>query len=136
MEQQAGRMTVLVVEDFDDTRRMMRQFLESGGYSVVEASDGREAVETARRARPALVLMDLNLPVLDGFTATLRIREDEQMRHTPVVAVTAYDTPESRAAARAVGCDDYLAKPLDFDKLMTLLERILAKSRAQTDEAA
>lgn len=136
MEQQAASATVLVVEDFDDTRRMMRQFLESGGYRVVEASDGREAVETARRTRPALVLMDLNLPVLDGFTATLRIREDEQIRHTPVIAVTAYDTPEFRAAAKAVGCDEYVAKPLDFDKLMTLLERLIPNSRARTGEAA
>jgi two-component system cell cycle response regulator DivK len=116
---------VLVVEDFEDTRAVMRHFLERGGCRVVEASDGREAIERVRELRPDLVLMDLNMPVLDGFTATLRLREEPETRAVPVVAVTAYDTSEFRAAARAVGCNEYVAKPLDFPALMTLVERLL-----------
>ena len=122
-QRQASVQTVMVVEDFDDTRRMMRRFLESGGYGVLEAANGREAVEVARRAKPSLILMDLNMPVLDGFAAALRIRQQEPLRDVPIVAVTAYDSAESRAAARAVGCDDYLAKPVDFDRLLSLVRR-------------
>ncbi len=114
-----------MVEDFEDTRVLMRHYLERGGCRVVEAADGREAIESARDVRPDLVLMDLNMPVLDGFTATLRLREQDETRDVPVVAVTAYDTAEFRAAARAVGCDDYVAKPLDFSVLMSIVERLL-----------
>ncbi|HYO62127.1 MAG TPA: response regulator [Pyrinomonadaceae bacterium] len=125
MEQQISSPTVMVVEDFADTREMMRRFLETGGYAVLEAANGREAVELARRERPSLILMDLNLPVLDGFAATLRIREQEPLREVPVVAVTAHDSAESRAAARAVGCNDYLSKPVTLDQLLSLVERHL-----------
>ncbi|HYP53860.1 MAG TPA: response regulator [Pyrinomonadaceae bacterium] len=122
-QQQALGRTVMVVEDFADTREMMRRLLEAGGYGVVEAANGREAVELARRERPSLILMDLNLPVLDGFAATLRIREQEPLRHVPIVAVTAHDSAESRAAARAVGCNDYLSKPVTLDQLLSLVGR-------------
>ena len=125
-QQQAAKTKVLVVEDFEDARYVLRAFLESGGYEVLEAANGREAIEAAARERPALILMDLNMPVLDGFAATLRLRGQRDTRDMPVLAVTAYDSPESRAAARAVGCDDYLAKPIDFDRLTVLLERFLA----------
>ena len=116
---------VLVVEDFEDTRVLMRRFLEMGGCRVVEAADGREALERARSERPQLILMDLNMPVLDGFTAALRIRERDETRNVPIVAITAYDTAEFRAAARAVGCTGYIAKPLDFGELMTLVKRYI-----------
>jgi CheY-like chemotaxis protein len=122
---------VLVVEDFDDTRLMMRRFLESGGYRVVEASDGREAIERASLKRPDLILMDLNMPVLDGFTAALRIRERDETRDVPIVAVTAYDTAEFRAAARAVGCCEFVAKPLDSDRLLMLVSDLLSGTHAR-----
>ena len=133
MEQreQASVQTVMVVEDFDDTRRMMRRFLESGGYGVLEAANGHEAVEVARRERPSLILMDLNMPVLDGFAAALRIRQQEPLRDVPIVAVTAYDSAESRAAARAVGCNDYLAKPVEYDQLLSLVGRLTAGKRLE-----
>lgn len=116
---------VMLVDDYDDTREMTRRMLELNGCRVVEAANGQEAIEFAQRDGPDLVLMDLNMPVLDGFTATLRLREDERTRDVPVVAVTAYDTAESRAAASAVGCCEYVVKPLDLDHLATLLERLL-----------
>ena len=120
-----GRPVVMLVEDFRDTREMMRQMLEMQGCRVVEASNGQEAIELSQRGRLDLVLMDLNMPVLDGFNATLRIREYERTRDVPVVAVTAFDSAESRAAAGAVGCCDYVVKPLDLDHLSTLLKRLL-----------
>ncbi|HEX8474264.1 MAG TPA: response regulator [Pyrinomonadaceae bacterium] len=132
----ADSPVVLVVDDFDDTRHLFRQFLEANGYGTLEATNGREAIETAERERPSLLLMDLNMPVLDGFTATLRIRESERIRHIPVVAMTAYDTAEFRAAARAVGCIEYVVKPVDFHKLLLLLQRLLPAERAKARSEA
>lgn len=131
------RPTVLVVDDFDDTRDLLRQFLEAGGCRVVEAVNGHDAIEVAVGELPSLILMDLNMPVLDGFTATIRLRENERTRHVPVVAVTAHDTPEFRAAASAVGCIEYLVKPVDFDKLSRLIGMLLPGEKATAgDEAA
>ena len=127
---------VMLVEDFRDTREMMRRMLEMQGCRVVEAANGQEAIELSQSERPDLILMDLNMPVLDGFTATLRIRENEQMRDVPIVAVTAYNTAEFRAAANAVGCSEYVAKPVDFGQLMTLLNRLLFKGRAMANGEA
>src|SRR5918993_2647023 len=121
---------VLVVDDYEDTRVMMRRQLELGGFRVVEASDGREAVERAGSLRPAVILMDLNMPVLDGFTAALRLREREETRGVPIVAVTAYDTAEFRRAARAVGCSEYVAKPVGLEQLLKLVTRLIDKTHA------
>jgi CheY-like chemotaxis protein len=124
-ERDVSSPVVMVVEDFDDTRLLMKRLLEMSGCRVVEAVNGREAVERAASERPQLILMDLNMPVLDGFTAALRIRERAETRAVPIVAVTAYDTVESRRAARAVGCDDYVAKPLDLDEITNIVRRHL-----------
>jgi CheY-like chemotaxis protein len=116
----AQPLTVLVVEDSADVRMMMRILLEMEGYRVVEAEDGLRAVELAIAERPALIMMDLHLPLLDGLGATGRIRE--HLRDVRVVALSGYETPEHRMAALAAGCTDYLVKPLDFKQL----DRILA----------
>ena len=126
---------VMLVEDFRDTREMMRHMLETQGCRVVEASNGQEAIELSQRGGLDLVLMDLNMPVLDGFNATLRIREYEPTRDVPVVAVTAFDSVESRAAAGAVGCCDYVVKPLDVENLATLLRRLLPSLAAAKADA-
>jgi CheY-like chemotaxis protein len=123
----AGGPLVMLVDDFRDTREMMRRMLEMQGCRVIEAANGQEAIELSQRGGLDLVLMDLNMPVLDGFNATLRIREYERTRDLPVVAVTAYDSVESRAAAGAVGCCDYVVKPLDLDHLSTLLLKLLPR---------
>jgi CheY-like chemotaxis protein len=120
----------LLVEDFRDTREVMRRMLELSGCRVVEAANGQEAIELSQRGGLDLVLMDLNMPVLDGFTATLRIREYEPTRDVPVVAVTAYDTAEFRAAAGAVGCCEYVLKPLEPTRLDALLQQLLPARRA------
>ena len=134
-ERDSSAPLVMVVEDFEDTRLMMRHFLETSGCRVVEAVDGREAIERAAGEPPQLIFMDLNLPVLDGFTAAVRLREREATRSVPIVAVTAYDTPEFRAAARAVGCTEYVAKPIDFKRLVALLDTYLPTGRATAANA-
>lgn len=119
----------LLVEDFEDSRFMLRRLLEMAGYRVVEASDGEQAVELAVQKQPALILMDLSLPKLDGLAATRKIREHKLMGKVPIVAVSAHDSPETRTEALAAGCDEYVTKPIDFDQLDELLKRFLPKRR-------
>jgi CheY-like chemotaxis protein len=121
--------TVMVVEDFEDNRFMMRRLLEMSGYHVLEAVNGAEAVEIARRERPDLILMDLSLPLLDGLAATRRIRQEESLRDVPIVAVSAHDTADFHADALAAGCNDYVTKPIDFDQLEALLVKLLPKQQ-------
>jgi two-component system cell cycle response regulator DivK len=121
--------TVMVVEDFEDNRFMMRRLLEMSGYRVLEAINGEEAVEIARRELPGLILMDLSLPLLDGLAATRRIRQYEELRNVPIVAVSAHDTADFHADALAAGCNDYVTKPIDFDQLEALLGRLLPKKK-------
>lgn len=121
--------TVMVVEDFEDNRFMMRRLLEMSGYRVLEAINGEEAVEIARRELPGLILMDLSLPLLDGLAATRRIRQYEELRDVPIVAVSAHDTADFHADALAAGCNDYVTKPIDFDQLEALLGRLLPKKK-------
>jgi two-component system cell cycle response regulator DivK len=113
--------TVLVVEDYADSRFMMGRLLEMSGYRVLEAADGREAVNIAERECPDVVLMDLQMPVLDGFTATSIIRRIERTCRVPVIAVSAQSTEDFVAAARRVGCDHFVEKPVDFDHLLKLI---------------
>jgi two-component system, cell cycle response regulator DivK len=121
--------TVMLVEDFDDTRHMMRWLLEMSGYRVVEAVNGEEAVKLAARECPDLILMDLSLPLIDGFTATRKIKEFSDLRNIPVVAVSAYNTPDLRSHALNAGCVEYVPKPVDFDQLETLMSRLLEENR-------
>ncbi len=116
---------VLVVEDYADTRTMMKFLLQRFGYDVIEAADGQEAVDRAKENQPDLILMDLSLPVMDGLTATQIIRKVEGYGKIPIIAVTAYGNSYYRRAIEA-GCDDLINKPLDFDKLEPILEQYLA----------
>lgn len=122
-----GELTVMVVEDFEDNRFMMRRLLEMSGYQVVEAINGREAVEKAESVLPDLILMDLSLPVLDGLAATRCIREHASLRNVPIIAVSAHDTNDFHAEALAAGCNEYVTKPIDFDQLDGLLKRLLGR---------
>jgi len=119
----------LVVEDFEDSRFMMRRLLEMAGYSVLEASDGEQAVKMAVDARPALILMDLSLPKLDGLAATRQIRQQKGLKKVPILAVSAHDSPESRTEALAAGCNEYVTKPIDFDQLNALLEKFVPQPK-------
>ena len=131
MSDSSANQIVLVVEDFEDNRFMMRRLLEMSGYEVVEAMNGEEAVEIAMRVRPGLILMDLSLPLLDWLAATRRIRQHEELRQVPIVAVSAHDTADFHADALAAGCNDYVTKPIDFDQLEALLLKLLPKNSGQ-----
>ena len=124
-ERKVSGLTVLVVEDDEDIRLAMRLALEDFGYRVVEAGTGEEAVEIAWRNCPDVILMDLSLPVLDGLSATKRIRQDPQMKDVPIVAVTAHHEAQFRANALAAGCNAYTTKPIDFDWLNELIGQLL-----------
>ena len=121
----AAPLKVLVVEDFEDTRALMRLELEQRGFRVIEATDGVQGVEIATRERPDIIIMDIGLPIMDGIEATRRIRGDNSMRDVLIVALTAHHETEYRAQALAAGCDAYLTKPVDFDWLIDLLGRLL-----------
>lgn len=114
---------ILVVEDFEDSRFSLCRLLEMSGHRVVEAETGRQAIELARSERPDLILMDLSLPDVDGVLATVRIRSQEHGTRTPIIVLSAHDTPNFQERAFEAGCDDYVTKPLDFDALERLIRR-------------
>jgi CheY-like chemotaxis protein len=116
---------VLLVEDTEDNRLMMRRLLELTGYQVLEARNGEEAVSIARKESPHLILMDLSLPVIDGIAATKRIRGLPGFDQTPIIAVSAHDTADFKAIALDVGCDGYVTKPIDYTELEKLIEKLL-----------
>jgi two-component system cell cycle response regulator DivK len=125
-ETRAENTTILVVEDYEDTSLAMRLALEDEGYHILEAADGEQAVEVAAHARPEIILMDLNLPKLDGLGATRRIRSNPELSDAIIVAVTAYPDADHRARALAAGCNAYVTKPIDFDFLKDLLANLMS----------
>jgi len=102
---------ILVVEDQEDNRRILRDLLTSAGYEIIQAENGEEALAAAARERPDLILMDIQLPVLDGYEATRRIKADPALRAIPVIVVTSYALSGDETKARAAGCDAYVTKP-------------------------
>ena len=124
-ERRPEDLTILVVEDYEDTSLAMRLALEHKGYHIIEASDGEQAVKLAASARPEVILMDLSLPVLDGFAAAERIRANPELKETVIVAVTAYHDPDLRARALAAGCNAFVTKPIDFEWLGDLISNLL-----------
>ena len=109
--------TVLVAEDSPDTRAMLKRALQLRGYHVIEACDGLEAIEIAEIRRPELVIVDLNMPHLDGLQTAKWIRNSENLAQVPVIAVTAFDVYGMEQAALESGCNSYLSKPIDLDDL-------------------
>ncbi|MBA3354753.1 MAG: response regulator [Pyrinomonadaceae bacterium] len=125
------RPTVMVVDDYDDVRSMLTRWLELNAYRVVEATGGKEAVAMAQRERPDLILMDLALPEIDGFAATLSIRTHEELRDIPIIAISAYGElgidAQLKIDPQAVGFNDYLPKPFSPERLLDILNRYLPK---------
>lgn len=121
----------MVADDSEDIRELMRIQLTQLGYRVVEVADGREAVEAVRKERPALILMDVSMPVLDGFEATRLIRRIEGGRGVIILAFTALSSGVSRARALDAGCDDYVRKHIGMNELSALLTRYLSGGRAR-----
>jgi two-component system cell cycle response regulator DivK len=116
---------ILVVEDTEDNRQIMRDLLSSAGYDMIEAQDGAEGVAMAKSSRPDLILMDIQLPVLDGYEATRRIKADPALSHIPVIAVTSYALSGDEAKTRAAGCDGYVAKPFSPRQLLQKVREYL-----------
>ena len=125
IEKDSRDRTVLVVEDGEDTRYLMRIELERLGYLVIEAEDGQKAVEAALHDRPDIILMDLSLPIMDGFAATEQIRASDGLKGVPIIAVTAHQETDFRAGAKAAGFDAYVTKPIDMKWLSELIEGLL-----------
>lgn len=120
-------VTVLLVEDTEDNRFMMRRLLEMTGYRVVEAMNGEEAVRLAEAELPGLILMDLSLPVIDGLAATRLIRKLPTCNKTPIIAVSAHDSSDFQSDALQAGCNSYITKPIDFNELEELIAKMLVK---------
>ena len=116
--------TILVVEDFEDARRLTKFLLEDMGYKVLEAENGWKAVESVKRQVPDLILMDMALPLINGLSATKIIREFKETSNTPIIAFTA-SGQFMRQSAIDAGCDEFITKPLDIDKLQLIIEKYL-----------
>ena len=127
---EATRQTILVVDDYEEIRILMRKVLETSGYRVVEAADGQEAVEAARTELPDLILMDLCMPQRSGVSAVYRIRKHEELHDVPIIAVTAYASADLHLEALKAGCVEYITKPIDLDYLTNLLGRLLGNHAA------
>ena len=126
MQQRDSRdLKVLLVEDFEDTRLIMRLELEEQGFIVFEAENGQVAVETAAREKPDVILMDLTLPLMDGFTATKLIRQNDDLKTVPIIACTAHQEDDFRSVAKASGFDAYVTKPIDVNWLKELIAGLL-----------
>jgi len=116
---------ILVVEDTEDNRQILRDLLGMAGYEMVEAQDGAQGVAMAAEHRPDLILMDIQMPVMDGYEATRRIKADPALVSIPVIAVTSYALSGDEAKTRAAGCDDYIAKPYSPRQMLAKVREIL-----------
>jgi two-component system, cell cycle response regulator DivK len=115
---------ILVVDDVEFNRNLLVQLLEDD-YEVIEAADGEEGIRRAAQERPDLILMDLGLPVLDGWEATKKIKAHDELKHIPVIAITSHAMVGDERRAHAAGCDDYLAKPIDENELRSKIDKLM-----------
>jgi two-component system, cell cycle response regulator DivK len=116
---------ILVVEDQEDNRQILRDLLGSVGYEMIEANDGEAGVAAAKKERPDLILMDIQLPILDGYEATRRIKADAELKNIPVIVVTSYALSGDEVKARAAGCDAYVTKPYSPRLLLAKIREFL-----------
>lgn len=128
MNHERDLATVLLVEDTEDNRQMMRRLLEMSGFNVVEATNGKEAVAAAVEVQPQIILMDLSLPIIDGLAATRQIRQQPELNTVPIVAVSAHDTADFHNEALDAGCDAYVTKPINYTELEDLVNRLIAEN--------
>jgi len=113
---------VLVVEDSDDNREILRYVLRASGYGVLEAANGKEAIEICREKHPDLILMDLGMPEMDGWEATEKIRADSETSSIMLYAITAHTLPRDRYRALQAGCDGYISKPIHVERFLGIIE--------------
>jgi CheY-like chemotaxis protein len=119
------RRTILVVDDFDDTRLLLRTWLQKKGFRVVEAENGHRAVAAAESSQPDLIIMDVEMPELDGLAATRKIRALTNFKTVPILAVSAYGADQYRAHALAAGCNEYVSTPFEPDELEKLIRALI-----------
>ena len=113
---------ILVVEDQEDNRRILRDLLTGAGFDLIEAENGEDAVAAAQTSRPDLILMDIQLPLLDGYEATRRIKADPNLKSIPIIVVTSYALSGDENKARLAGCDAYVAKPFSPRQLLAKIK--------------
>jgi two-component system cell cycle response regulator DivK len=113
---------ILVVEDQEDNRRILRDLLTNAGFDMVEAENGEEAIASVQASRPDLILMDIQLPTLDGYEATRRLKADPNLKEIPIIVVTSYALSGDEDKARLAGCDDYVAKPFSPRQLLAKIK--------------
>ncbi len=116
---------ILVVEDQEDNRRILRDLLKNADYEVTEAENGQEALDAVAKQRPDLILMDIQLPIMDGHEATRRIKADPTLRDIPVIVVTSYALSGDEEKARAAGCDGFVAKPYSPRQLLAKIRQLI-----------
>ena len=121
---------ILVVEDQEDNRQIIRDMLAGTDYEIIEAENGEEALAAVAKQRPDLILMDVQLPIMDGYEATRRIKADPALRSIPIIAVTSYALSGEDKRARAAGCDDYVAKPYSPRQLLAKIRQHLPSRMA------
>lgn len=121
---------ILIVEDNPDNRTLITDILTALEYEVIEAIDGEQGIQKAEEEHPDLILMDLSLPQMDGWTATARIKAQKSLKDTPIIALTAHAMIGDRERAIEAGCDDYISKPIDLKELNEKLARYLAPDRS------
>jgi two-component system cell cycle response regulator DivK len=113
---------ILVVEDQEDNRQILRDLLTNAGFDMVEAENGEQAIASAQASRPDLILMDIQLPILDGYEATRRIKANPDLKSIPIIVVTSYALSGDEEKARLAGCDDYVAKPFSPRQLLAKIK--------------
>lgn len=123
--------TILIVEDNEMNRDMLSRRLERKGYEVLIAVDGEMGLAVAREKSPNLILMDMSLPVVDGWEATRRIKADDVLKHIPVIALTAHAMANDRDKALEAGCDDYDTKPIELPRLLAKMEALLLPAASE-----
>ena len=117
---------ILMVEDTEDNRQIIRDLIATTDYDLIEAADGASGLATAAAEKPDLILMDIQLPVMDGYEATRRIKAEPTLRHIPIIAVTSYALSGDEGKAFSAGCDAYIAKPFSPRQLLAKIQELLA----------
>ena len=129
------RPIVLVVDDFADNREMYSEYLSFAGYDVIEARNGLEAIDAAQKRLPDIIIMDLSLPVMDGWEATRRLKADQRTNGIPVVALTGHAMQGHSKGAMEAGCDSFVAKPCLPDQLVAEIRKMLSSARSSVLKA-
>ena len=121
---------ILVIEDTEDNRRILRDLLTNAGFEVIEAIDGEKGVAAAAEHRPDLILMDIQMPILDGYEASRRIKANPELRHIPIIAITSFALAGDEEKTIAAGCEGYVPKPCSPRQVLAMVREFLGEKRA------